>query len=68
MSAEIIAFPLKTPSCIDQQRWIPAPRPRQPEPMPVSGYLHLFGFLVVAVSSWFLIAGTVRRAASLLHC
>lgn len=66
-SAEIIAFPLKTASCIDQQRWIPAPLPRQAPRIPILGYLRLGGILAAALLSWVLVIGVFRSVATILQ-
>jgi hypothetical protein len=67
MSAEIIAFPLKAPSCIDQQRWIPTPPPpRRTADLPILGYLRICGILIMALASWGLILGAARLMAFVL--
>jgi hypothetical protein len=66
MSAEIIAFPLKSPSCIDQQRWIPTPPPHRPAGFPILGYLRLCGILMMALASWGLVVGAARLVAFVL--
>lgn len=65
-SAEIIAFPLKTVSCIDQQRWIPAPQPRAAG-IPILGYLRLGGILFAALLSWVLVIGLFRSVTTILQ-
>ena len=67
MSAEIISFPLKTASCIEQQRWIPAPPPRRTPGLRFVSYLHIFGILIVAMATWVLLAGSLRRVTSILQ-
>lgn len=66
-SAEIIAFPLKTASCIDQQRWIPAPQPRQAAGIPILGYLRVGGILMAALLSWVLVIGIFHSLATILQ-
>jgi hypothetical protein len=66
MSAEIIAFPLKAPSCIDQQRWIPTPVGRRAEGFPIIGYLRLCGILFAALSGWLAVIGALRLVAFVL--
>jgi hypothetical protein len=62
MSAEIISFPFKLSTGIEQQRWIPAPRPRQAA-RPSAGWLRLAGILGAALSSWILVVGMARLIA-----
>ncbi len=66
-SAEIIAFPLKTASCIDQQRWIPAPQPRAATDIPILGYLRLGGILFAALLSWVLVISLFRSVTTILQ-
>ena len=66
-SAEIIAFPLKTVSCIDQQRWIPAPQPRRADSIPILGYLRLGSILVAALLSWVVVIGFFRGVSTILQ-
>ena len=69
MSAEIIAFPLRAPAPIDQQRWIPDPRPRQDEPrlvLSVQGFVRLAAVLSLLGMSWGLFFGAARLVAVVL--
>ena len=66
-TAEIIAFPLKISSCIDQQRWIPAPQPRRSDGVPILGYLRLGGILVAALLSWVVVIGFFRGITTILQ-
>jgi hypothetical protein len=66
MSAEIISFPLK-PARVEQQRWIPAPRPRHRAPArSLAGWLRLAGVLMCIVASWFVVLGTAHLIAIVL--
>jgi len=66
MSADIISFPLKASSCLDQQRWIPAPRERRTSAPPMIGWLRLTGIMLAVLSSWALVIGTARLVAIVL--
>ncbi|HEV2677878.1 MAG TPA: hypothetical protein VGV37_25325 [Aliidongia sp.] len=66
--AEIIAFPIKTPSCINQQRWIPSPEARRAAAaIPIAGYLRLCGIVFAALLSWVLVISLLRRVATILQ-
>jgi len=66
MSADIISFPLKASNCLDQQRWIPAPRERRAPGRPLLGWLRLTGIMLAVLSSWALVIGTARLIAIVL--
>jgi len=66
MSADIISFPLKASSCLDQQRWIPAPRERRASGRSLLGWLRLTGIMLAVLSSWALVIGTARLIAIVL--
>ncbi len=65
MSADIIAFPFKAATGIDQQRWIPGPRERRAPVRSASGWLHLAGILGAVASSWILVIGAAQMIANL---
>jgi hypothetical protein len=66
MSAEIISFPLKSPTGLDQQRWIPAPRGRRTPALSLVGWLRLTAVLLCIVSSWLMVIGTAHLIAFVL--
>ncbi len=66
MSADIIAFPLRASTGLDQQRWIPSPRERRPAGRLLLGWLRVSGVLFAALSSWALVVGAVRLIATVL--
>jgi hypothetical protein len=66
MSANIISFPLRASTGLDQQRWIPAPRARQAQARSGLGWLRLSGILFAGLSSWALVIGAARLVATVL--
>ncbi|HLZ67510.1 MAG TPA: hypothetical protein VKQ29_14855 [Aliidongia sp.] len=66
MSAEIISFPLRQSTATDQQRWIPGPRVRRPQPRSLTGWLRLAGVLSCIAASWFMVLGAAHLIAFVL--
>ena len=66
MSADIISFPLKASNCLDQQRWIPAPRERRPSHPSALGWARLTGIMLAVSVELALVIGTARMVATIL--